>query len=1103
MNRIVVLILFVWLVNPVLGQKINIEDAKKIAENFLSTENAVLIYQSKDSKGEELYYSFNFINNNGFVIVSASDKTKPILGYSRNNQFKIPNTIDSEHIEYFLKRLDVAIDSIEVDPKTIVNNRKLQKSYIQQERLKSSSLTKPIIGPLLTTQWGQDLGKYANEVGNSPAGCVATAVAQIMKYYGYPDKGYGNKTIEDGFGTHYADFENTHYQWDKMTNEASDNELISELLYHVSIALSSNYDPEGTGVSANYVMIPLRKYFAYNQDMFYFNVNENMKSYGIPEYDSLYAKNKVIEQIKSGQPVILSLGGGKGHAVVCDGYDEENEMFHINWGWNGTNDGYYDIYSLQEWTLNAILCNIKPQPNYEYTIKPFQLNKTLNPRGSYPCGQGTHQPQILADFDGDGNIDLLQKNYLYNNNQGAFGNQNKKYISHHTFQWVDYFDIADYNNDGYYDLLTTGLGGDYGSFTSDISLFNGDGSANFTEKVKLFSSDSKNATIISDKFFDFSGDGLFDIEMNYYDRINESDKKEWFINENNNYERVEKPQDLSVFDWCDVNNDGKLDAAVMELDDLHWYKSIKFYSITEFDTTVVAEYPIAPYPSWHTHHYYHFTKLLDVDNDGIFELIAENTLYDYSVELWKFNGDEYSLSYVFPTFNNLNSQIFGTKWTYKLNVIDFNADGYLDIVLIWLRGWYGYGIEYYQNNNGQGFTEISEDLFDWTNASNSAWADFNGDGYVDFTTPGTFYTNTLGDGRFHQNEKAHYPNSIEVTKTDRDLLISWDKGTDDKTPQTGLAYNLKIGRYPGKGDVVSPGKIPGTGNMQFRREKLLKNMPDGKYYVQVQTIDHSMEAGEWSPVMTSLITTSEGMEFIEKEVELEVEDIKHLTANVLNEFAPEGENNSNMFQWESSSPEVVSVNQEGEIIALKEGEVLITAVGTKNGEELKATCIVTVANDDDDDGVPNAIDECTDTPYGEAVNDKGCSQSQLDDDGDGVRNGIDECSQTPQGEAVDNKGCSQSQLDDDGDGVNNHIDECSHTPQGEAVDDKGCSQSQLDDDGDGVNNHIDECSQTPLGEEVDNKGCSQSQLDDDGDGVNNHIDECANTPQGEAVDNKG
>ncbi|MFX0558402.1 PQQ-dependent sugar dehydrogenase [Maribacter sp. CXY002] len=172
-------------------------------------------------------------------------------------------------------------------------------------------------------------------------------------------------------------------------------------------------------------------------------------------------------------------------------------------------------------------------------------------------------------------------------------------------------------------------------------------------------------------------------------------------------------------------------------------------------------------------------------------------------------------------------------------------------------------------------------------------------------------------------------------------------------------------------------------------------------------------------------------------------------------------------------------------------------------ENLELTVSSKVSEDDDNDGVANADDDCPNTPVGEAVNSNGCSNSQLDEDSDGVSNTDDDCPNTPVGEAVNSNGCSNSQLDDDNDGVSNADDLCNNTPVGETVDSFGCGASQSDLDNDGVSNSDDLCNDTPVGESVNEDGCSLSQLDDDGDGVPNNLDECPKTPANSNVDAKG
>ncbi len=122
-------------------------------------------------------------------------------------------------------------------------------------------------------------------------------------------------------------------------------------------------------------------------------------------------------------------------------------------------------------------------------------------------------------------------------------------------------------------------------------------------------------------------------------------------------------------------------------------------------------------------------------------------------------------------------------------------------------------------------------------------------------------------------------------------------------------------------------------------------------------------------------------------------------------------------------------------------------------------------DDSDEDGVPDDIDQCPDTPAGVAVDRNGCSQ---DNDGDGVPDFRDRCPGTPSGTEVDTSGCERQYPDADGDGVRDNLDQELNTPSGARVDRQGRA---VDSDGDGVPDGIDQCPDTEKGARIDSRGC--------------------------------
>jgi len=153
-------------------------------------------------------------------------------------------------------------------------------------------------------------------------------------------------------------------------------------------------------------------------------------------------------------------------------------------------------------------------------------------------------------------------------------------------------------------------------------------------------------------------------------------------------------------------------------------------------------------------------------------------------------------------------------------------------------------------------------------------------------------------------------------------------------------------------------------------------------------------------------------------------------------------------------------------------------------------CPLIIPDDEDNDGIIDAVDTCPSTPSEQTVNATGCAESQIDGDSDGVMNDMDDCPDTPLLSEVDSRGCTQTQqnADTDGDNVKDPDDDCPDTPFGEETNDVGCSNSQLDDDNDGISNANDLCPDTTPSAAVDDTGCIVAGADTDGDGVEDSED---------------
>ena len=300
----------------------------------------LLAYTEHDDNMGALYYVFN--HSNGFVVVSADDEVTPIIGYSDGGGF------DMDSIPKNMKSfLNLCKDGIK---KVIGANSNL---YISEEG-RDTTVFAPFVAPLLgdinfaqSEPYNEMCPKYNGE--NTLVGCVAVSMGQIMKYYEYPLKGDGGCSFTTK--THKlkvaADFSSVTYDWENILSSYVDNDYtpvqvkaVSELLFHCGASVQMDYSIGGSSASEDFAAYTLVNNFGYDDDI-------DVK------YRFMYTQDEWIDLIKKElnekRPVIycgICYERG-GHAFNCDGYDE-NGLFHINWGWNGRFNGYFDLRLLND-----------------------------------------------------------------------------------------------------------------------------------------------------------------------------------------------------------------------------------------------------------------------------------------------------------------------------------------------------------------------------------------------------------------------------------------------------------------------------------------------------------------------------------------------------------------------------------------------------------------------------------------------------------------------------------------------------------------------------------------------------------------------------------
>lgn len=379
MKHVLLSLFFVITFFGVYAKKVDIETAKKAAKNVyyikannffqksLSDINVSWVY-TEFYNNEPVYYVFNVNNTEGFVIISADDIAKPIIGYS----FEGPYPVFNQPPQFTEWMGGYKEQIIYGKTNNIKANTEIENEWASV-LIENPSLTKEkAIQPLLLHTWNQDSpwNAYCPVDANGPGGhvyvgCVAVSMAQLMKYYNYPNQGTGSHTNysywNGGYGNLTINYAAQTYDWYSMPNivNGTNYDETAKLLYHCSVAVDMNYGPDGSGSTTSKFATALKTYYFYST-----NIQYVQKS----SYTDANWKAMLKQQIDNKWPMSYQGSDGtSGHAWNCDGYN--GDQFHMNWGWSGSANGFYDLSSLvaggYDLTLNqGAVINVYPASNY-------------------------------------------------------------------------------------------------------------------------------------------------------------------------------------------------------------------------------------------------------------------------------------------------------------------------------------------------------------------------------------------------------------------------------------------------------------------------------------------------------------------------------------------------------------------------------------------------------------------------------------------------------------------------------------------------------------------------------------------------------------------
>ena len=360
------LLMFVFMTQAV--NVVPVGDAMQASKNFLaervgaakaSQMELTLASTEYSADGTPLTYRFS-VGDKGFIIVSATELADPVLAYSLESNFQAGAGADL-YVENYAK----GVDFLMANPSAAQPNRNSWAHYLASDfRPYTSAKGNPCVEPLVTTRWTQEqyyntkcpynpLNSY-NDDYHTPVGCVALTMANILYYYRYPEHGYGIVTYipkeydDDGqliytYPMQTVNYSQATYDYDAMANSLSayDGEL-AKLIYHCGVSVRMGYGHDGSGSQSEYAMSAL-------QDHYFFGDNAQFRS--VSDMTASEWVETAKAELDAHRPLFFSgrSASAGGHAWIVDGYTTINNAtyFHVNWGWAGSNNGYYKIDNMR------------------------------------------------------------------------------------------------------------------------------------------------------------------------------------------------------------------------------------------------------------------------------------------------------------------------------------------------------------------------------------------------------------------------------------------------------------------------------------------------------------------------------------------------------------------------------------------------------------------------------------------------------------------------------------------------------------------------------------------------------------------------------------
>lgn len=385
MKKLLLSLFTLWLfgISSIEAKHVNQSVAKQVAQNYLNQNVNVsgltvsLSDAVRSSAGIENYYVFNIQGNTGFVIISAEDAGMPLIAYSTEAGYTQPTATSNPNLFYWMEKRNKEIEYMRINNVQADSQVKGVWAMYSSSSFKTTPPSTMAVGPLCSTTWNQNGGggtPYNSMCpGGSVTGCVATAMAQIMKKWAYPTMGNNSSSyVHPTYGTLSANYAGATYNWASMPNGSSNSD-VALISYHCGVSVNMDYSPSGSGAYV-YGGSPSAQHAYVN----YFKYDPGIQGATRAAGGDAAWIAKLKTEFDAGRPVQYcgyTPGYTSGHSWVADGYDNSNNM-HMNWGWGGNSNGYYAVNNLVP----------SGQPQYDFGtgdgalvgIKPLVPNTKLS-----------------------------------------------------------------------------------------------------------------------------------------------------------------------------------------------------------------------------------------------------------------------------------------------------------------------------------------------------------------------------------------------------------------------------------------------------------------------------------------------------------------------------------------------------------------------------------------------------------------------------------------------------------------------------------------------------------------------------------------------------